>query len=202
LAQRGDLTAACQSFAQSLTLAEASSNLFQRLLAHNNLAYHSMLAGDLATARQQIERGLELVEKHDLLMPRQYLYSTNGEIFMVEGNLAEAQGWFERALTEAQRNGNQPQAANIRANMGLAAQARGELDEALLLLEEARAMITGLTAPHLQIQIDLWLAELFLLRGEKTAAEEALSGVEARLADGERQGLLAWAGRVRTGLEG
>jgi tetratricopeptide (TPR) repeat protein len=200
LAQRGDLTAALKSFEKALVLAEASGGLFQRVLAHNNLAYHSMLAGDLATARQQSESGLGLVEKHALLVPRQYLYSTSGEIALAEGNLDGAKIWFERALAEANRNSNQPQAANIRANMGLVARERGNLDESLLLLEEARAMITGLTTPHLQSQIDLWLAELFLLRGERTAAEESLSEAEARLMDGERQGLLAWAGRVRSKL--
>ncbi len=202
LAQRGDLTAALVSYEQALSLAEASGGLFQRVLAHNNLAYHSILVGDLPTAWQQLESGLDLVEKHALLVPRQYLYSTSGEIALAEGNLAEAQTWFERALAEAQRNGNQPQAANIRANMGLVARERGDLDEALLLLEEARAAITGLTAPHLQSQIDLWLAELHQLRGEQVAAKEALSEAEARLADGERQGLLAWANRVRASMAG
>lgn len=202
LAQRGDLTAALQSYKKSLDLAKASDELFQQVLAHNNLAYHWLLAGDLVTARQQLESGLALVEKYELLLPRQYLYSTSGEIALAEGNLAGAQNWFEQALAEAHRNGNRPQAANIRANMGLVARARGDLDEALLLLEEARSMITGLTAPHLQSQIDLWLAELHLARGEPAAAEEALAEAEIRLADGERQGLLAWAGRVRSALEG
>jgi ATP/maltotriose-dependent transcriptional regulator MalT len=103
-------------------------------------------------------------------------------------------------MTEAQQNDNQPQAANIRANLGLVARKRGDLDTALLLLEEARDALTGLTAPHLQTQIDLWLAELFLQRGERTAAEESLERAEARLADGERKGLLAWASRVRSML--
>jgi len=71
----------------------------------------------------------------------------------------------------------------------------------LFLLEEARDAVTGLTAPHLQTQIDLWLGELFLQRGERAAAEEALEQAEARLADGERQGIMAWASRVRSMLK-
>ena len=201
LAQRGDLTKALESFEQALGLARASGDLFQQVLAHNNLAYHTMLVGDLARARQQIEAGLELVEKHALFVPRQYLYSTRGELALAEGELAEAEVWFERALTEAQRNDNRPFMANIRANMGLAARARGDLDHALLLLEEARAGLTGVAAPHLQTKIDLWLAELYLQREEQAAAVAALHQAETRLADGERQGLLAWAGRVRACLD-
>ena len=37
------------------------------------------------------------------------------------------------------------------------------------------------TPSHLQTQIDLWLAELHLQRGEQTAAKEALTRAEARL---------------------
>ncbi len=201
LAQRGDLTKALESFEEALGLARVSGDLFQQVLAHNNLAYHAMLAGDLARARQQIELGLGLVEKHALFLPRQYLFSTRGELALAEGELAEAEAWFDRALTEAQRNENRPFVANIRANMSLAARARGDLDHALLLLEEARAGVAGLAAPHLQIKIELWLAELYLQRGEQAAAAEALKQAEARLADGERSGLLAWAGRVRARLD-
>ncbi len=202
LAQRGDLTKALESFEQALGLARASGELFQQVLAHNNLAYHAILAGDLARARQQIEAGLELVEKYALIVPRQYLYSTRGELALAEGELAEAEVWFERALTEAQRNDNRSFMANIQANMGLVARARGDLDHALLLLEEARAGLTGVAAPHLQTKIDLWLAELYLQREEQAAAVEALHQAETRLADGERQGLLAWAGRINRRLSG
>ena len=49
-----------------------------------------------------------------------------------------AQAWLTRALTEAEKNGNQLQAANIRADLGLAARAQRDLDEVLFLLEAAR----------------------------------------------------------------
>jgi DNA-binding SARP family transcriptional activator len=69
------------------------------------------------------------------------------------------------------------------------ARGRGDLDGALMLLETARASAASLTAPHLQTQIDLWLAELYLQRGERTAASQALARAEARLAGGERKRL-------------
>lgn len=196
-AQRGDLTEALQSYAEALRLAEAGDDLFQQVLSHNNLAYHTMLAGDLETARRHIESGLTLVEYHSLIIPRQYLLSTRGEIALAEGEFDAAQNWFAQALAEAERNNNQPQIANTRANMGLLARERGNLEQVVLLLEEARAAITGLVAPHLQTKIDLWLAELYFRRGEQSAAKEALNRAETRLAGSERRGLQAWARRVR-----
>jgi ATP/maltotriose-dependent transcriptional regulator MalT len=82
----------------------------------------------------------------------------------------------------------------------LVARARGGLDEALVELEAARRAAADVTARHLQIQIDLWLAELYLQRGEQTAAREALARAEERLAGSERRGLETWAAQVRAAL--
>jgi tetratricopeptide (TPR) repeat protein len=144
-----------------------------------------------------------LAEAHDLLIPRQYLYSTRGEIALAEGHFDEAEAWFTRGLREAERQANNLQVANIRANLGLVAQARGDLDRALMLLETAYTLVSAILAPpqHLQIQIDLWLAELYLRRGERASAGEALSRAELHLVEGERQGLQEWAKKLRTELQ-
>lgn len=201
LAQRGELEVAIKSFRRSLELSQAAGGLFQVVLAHNNLAYHLLLVGNLPAARQHIETALELAESHSLVSPRQYLFSTRGELALAEGALDDAESWFQRALIEADRNHNQPLAANVQANLGLVARKRGNFDEALLLLEAARQMVTGLTAVHLQSQIDLWLTELYLERDELTTAGKALARAEHRLAGSERKGLEAWARRLKTRLE-
>jgi len=197
LAQRGDLAGAVEAFRDSIALSQAASAQWQEVLAHNNAAYHSLLAGDLAAAREHVQVGLALAESHALRLPLQYLYSTRGEIALAEGQWDEAESWFKRGLAETEQYGNPEQAANYRANLGLVARGRGDLDGALVSLEDSRASAANLTAPHLQIQIDLWLAELYLQRGERAAASESLSRAEARLVGGERKRLLAWAQRLR-----
>lgn len=197
LAERGDLPAALQSFQESIDLAQAAGEQFQTVLGHNNTAYHALLAGDLAVAREHVEIGLALADKWALRLPLQYLYSTRGELALAEQQWDEAETWFNRGLAEAERNGNLKQAANYRANLAQAACGRGDLDGALMLLEAARASSATLAAPHLQTQIDLWLAELYLERGERTAAAEALTRAESRLVGGERGRLQAWADRLR-----
>ncbi|GAB4442833.1 MAG: AAA family ATPase [Anaerolineae bacterium] len=202
LAHRGQLEKALEAFESALNFARAAGNLYQQVLAHNNLGYHALLAGNLLKAREHAEQGLELADSHQLLLPRQYLYSTRGEIALAEEDFGAAADWFGRALLEARRNDNKTLAANIVANQGQLARARGQLDEALLLLEEAHLAVERLAVPHLQTQIDLWLTELYWQRGERAAALDALQRAEGRLADGEREGQRAWAQRLRRGLGG
>ncbi len=104
---------------------------------------------------------------------------------------------MKRGLVEAQASGNVEQAAGYYANLGLAARGRGDLDGALGLFEEASKLAGTLAAPHRQIQIDFWLTELYRERGERVAAKEALARAEARLASGQRKGLIEWAQRLR-----
>ncbi len=200
LAERGDLGGALRAFGDSIAFAQAAGEHYQEVLGHNNLAYHALLIGDLATAREHVETGLALAEARALRLPLQYLYSTRGEIALAGQRWDEAEDWFKRGLAEAERNGNLQQAANYRANLGLAARGRGDLDSALLLLEAARDSVATSTARHLQLQIDLWLAELYLERGERAAAAEALTRAEARLAGSERRRLQAWAEQLRQEL--
>jgi tetratricopeptide (TPR) repeat protein len=199
-AQRGDLPPALEAFEHSIALARAADAHFQEILGHNNLAYHALLAGDLDKAWEHVEIGLAMVEESALFLPRQYLYSTQGEIALAQDQLDEAETWFRRALVEAEKYGNQLQAANIRANLGLVAQARGDLDEALVLLKDAHHAASGVTGLHLQTQIDLWLAELYTARGERTATREALARAEARLAGRERRLLQERAAQIRATL--
>jgi len=159
-----------------------------------------VLSGDVDRARRHVEEGLRLAGQWGLDLPRQWLYSTRGELALAEEQPDEAWAWFERGLAESERLGNAKQAANFRANLGLAAHRRGDLDAALALLESAREVAHGLGSAHLLIQVELWLAELLLERGEREAAGEALRRAETGLAGGERRLLQARASDLRSRL--
>ncbi len=199
-AQRGDLPGAIQAFQDTITLAQTAGDDYQQVLGYNNAAYHSLLSGDRVAAHQYIEQGLALAETRALRVPQQYLYSTRGEIALAEKNWDEATAWFMRGLAEAQAHGNTGQAANYHANLALAARGRGKRDQALAWLEQAYRAAT-LTTPHLQTQIDLWLAELYLERGERAAANEALTRAEKRLRGSERGKLIEWAEKIRVQVD-
>ena len=197
LARSGNLREALQAFTQTVTLAHSAQDYFQAVLGYNNLAYHALQVDDVPTAKTQIEMGLTLAEKHAFMLPGQYLYSTQGEIALAEGKFDEAETWFNRSLAEAERYRNQIQVTNIRVNLGLVARKRGNLEEAIKLLEMAREAVVNLAQPFLQTQIDLRLAELYLQQGEKAAAEKALNRAETQLSQNEWAGLQAWAKRVQ-----
>ena len=197
LAQRGDLEQAVAAFEDSVTLSLAARNQFQEVLGHNNAAYNAILLGRLDLARSHIERALSLADAYALDLPRQWLYSTRGELALAERRWDEAQTWLERGMAESERANNVKQVAGFRANLGLAARGRGDSEAALAWLESARRDALQTNAAHLAIQVNLWLAELHLERGEREAAHEALAQADAQLASGERKWLQAWADRLR-----
>ena len=200
LAERGELEAALSAYRRAMEFAEKAGDEFQQTLALNNLAYHSLLAGDLPSAHQYIEAGLALAEQRALRVPFQHLYSTRGEIALAEEKWSDAEDWFKRGMGEAERNGNAREIINARANLGLAAQGKGSADVAVMLLESARESATPLEDRHLQIKIGLELAELYLRRGERKAAREALRRAETLLQERPRRLLEEWARRLRKEL--
>ncbi len=200
LAERGDLAGAIEAFRDSIRLAQTANDQYFEVLAHNNTAYHALLVGDAASAREHIETALMLAEARALIVPLQYLYGTRGELALAEGKWTEAETWFQRGLAEAEKHHNFEHIANYQAKLSRAARGRGALDNALILLEQARETTRPLAVPHLQIQLELWLTELYLERGERAAASAALARAETRLAGGERRQLQAWAERLEQKL--
>ncbi|MBI5649226.1 MAG: AAA family ATPase [Chloroflexi bacterium] len=197
LAERGDLPGAIAAFRDTIALAEKFGDTLRQTLGLNNVAYHSLLANDVPSARQFVESGLQVAAACGLRMPLQFLYSTRGEIALAENQWDEAAQWFERGLAEAERSSNTTHSANLRANLGLVARGKGDLDSARVLLEAARQAAAKFPAPHLQTQIDLWLAEVYRARGERATFDEALTRAETRLAHTHRAQLMAWARRLR-----
>ncbi|MBX3013550.1 MAG: AAA family ATPase [Caldilineaceae bacterium] len=180
--EAGDYPQAVAKFQQAQQWARANASIQFEALSLNNLAYATLLTGAVAEARLLIEQGRALAEACVLLPAKQYFYSTCGEIALAAGELTEATTYFEQALGFAEEHGNATFVANVQAHLGRAAQARGALAEAQRWLTTAKAGVTGTTALYLQNQIDLWLAELHLQRGDHTAAEASLQLAEERLA--------------------
>ncbi len=201
LAERGDLQNAIKAFQESIRFAQAAGDEYQEILGYNNTAYHALLAGDLAAARANIDKGLALADARAIRLPRQYLYSTRGEIALAEKQWDEAESWFQRALAEAEANGNIEQSASLNANLARVARGRSDLDSALMLLESARESASQVNAPFLQTQIELWLAELYLQRGERAAASQALARADAKLIDAPYEQLKQRAERLRGTLK-
>lgn len=200
LAERGDLAGAIGMYRQSVELARAAREPNQQVLALNNLAYHTMLAGDIAAARDFIEEALRLAGQYGLGMSSEYLLSTAGEIALASGRWADAEKWFNESMAAAQEHNNVAHVAKCSANLALAARGRGDLDTALILLEEAAALAAPLTARYMQSQIDLWLAEVYLERGERAAAAAALRRADARLAESGYRRLVERSHELRAAI--
>ena len=199
-AERGNIADALQAYRAAIVRARNGGVELLEALAHNNLAYHALLAGELPTAHAHVAAGQALATQRRLQPVLQFLYSTHGAIALAEERWQEAGDWFNQALGEAERYGNTLQVANLHAQLGRVAQGCGDRDGAVIELEAARTAAAGLPAQHLQAQIDLWLATLYLERGERKAAAVAVLCAERQLAGSERAGLQAWAATLRERL--
>ncbi len=159
-----------------------------------------MLTGDTAAARGFIEEALRVADQYGLNLPRQYLLSTRGEIELADANWDAAEEWIAASLAEARLHNNVAHMAKCRATLSQAARGRGDLDAALILLDEAAELAAPLAARFLQAQIDLWLTELYLDRGEIIAAAEVLKRGEDRLAGSHYRRLIERSQTLRRRL--
>ena len=66
----------------------------------------------------------------------------------------------------------------------------------VILIDDASTEAAMLTAPFLQTQIDLWLAETWHMHGDALAARTALERAQTRLEGSEQGWLNSWAAQV------
>jgi DNA-binding SARP family transcriptional activator/predicted ATPase len=174
-AQRGELQRAIDLYRQSAQAAEAGRIHYYLALAHNNLAYHSLLLGEIAEARQAAAQGIKVAEAYDLLAALLHLYSTQGEIQLYLAEWGGAQESFQRGLLIAEELGSLERQAGYRGGLALAARGLGDLETAVTLLREALALIADQGYWHLRTRLQIWLAET--LRQRKLP-QEAMQLVE------------------------
>ncbi|HLV98314.1 MAG TPA: AAA family ATPase [Ktedonobacterales bacterium] len=173
-AQRGELARALDLYAEAAQHAAASRAHYFQALAHNNIAYHSLLLGRPDDARRALAQGLKLAEAHELLGALLHLFSTEGEIHLYLGEWAAAAECFQRGLLLAEDLGHLERQAGYRAGLALAARGQRDLEHATTLLEEALALISDKGYWHLRARLLLWLAEILLQRDRIAEAEPHL----------------------------
>jgi predicted ATPase len=195
-AQQGDLSAAIAYYREALADAERDpSAVNQRILAHNNLAYHLHLLGD-QQAEEQANAGLQLAQEAGILSLQPFLRSTLGEIALARNDLDHAEHEFSEGLALAERIHMPERVAGLTANLGLVAQRRGQETLAVHRLSAAQAQADGLGLPHMAAQIRIWLTPLL----PPDEARATLAAARAISESGGRKRLLAEIARIETTL--
>lgn len=199
-AQRGNLRGAIECYRAMIAHGEMRNEQNLLVVGYNNLAYHLLLAGEIEQAKSAIEKALELAGTLDIQSARQWLYSTRGEVALAQEEWDIARAWFEHGIVFAERYGNREQMTNYEMNLALAARGSQQSDEAVLLLENARAHAQTGHTRFLQAQIELWLTQVYLERGELTAARAALERADTHLRGSRFEALHEWAERLRESI--
>lgn len=159
-ANRGDLPGALDLYARTLRLAEEAADPVFAVMAHNNLAYHTLLLGDIAGARQHAAAAVAVSERVALNLLWQYIWSTLGEIALADGALDQADSAFAQAFASASAQGNRSQMANVRANQARVACAHMRWEQAQQLVDEAAALLVGERDPAVRNKIAQIAADL------------------------------------------
>jgi DNA-binding SARP family transcriptional activator len=190
-AQRGELKHAVELYEEAARTAEVAHTHGRNelgpyiALAHNNIAYHSLLLGQLDAARRALARGFSLAETHKIFGAHLHLYSTQGEINLYLGEWAEATNSFQQGLALAEELGNLERQAGYRAGLALVARGQQNVERAITLFEEALSLIIDKGYWHLRIRLQLWLAEALLQVGRLS---EAAPHLDVALATAQRHG--------------
>jgi DNA-binding SARP family transcriptional activator len=149
LANQGDLLAALAAFEQSLGIAQATGDLTQEAMAHNNLAYHALLAGQFERAEDHLLQAEDLVKRYEIGYLWQFVGSTKGEIALERGKLAQAKDAFREAYTAAKAWHNQQQQANILLSQAQIAQQEGQVKQAKQYVQQAHKLAAEIDNPQL-----------------------------------------------------
>ncbi len=184
-AQRGDLVEALSLYEEAATAATAGHDYYFLALAHNNIAYHSLLLGRVDAAAEAVAKGHRLAETHELVGALLHLYSTQGEIHLYLSEWEKASLAFRRGLALAEELGNLERQAGYRAGLALAMRGQGNYAEAVRLLEAARGLIVAEGYWHLYTRVLLYLAETF---GQQHRLEEAWPLLEEAASIANSQG--------------
>ncbi len=191
-AQQGDLAEAIQYYHEALADAERDPNaIHQRILAHNNLAYHLHLLGD-PQANEQVRIGLRLAQEAGVLSLQPFLRSTHGEIALAHNDLDQAEHEFNEGLALAEQLHMPERVAGLTANLGLVAQQRGQTTLAVHRLSAAQAQADSLGLPHMAAQIRIWLTPLL----PPDEARAMLAAARAISESGGRKRLLEEIARI------
>jgi tetratricopeptide (TPR) repeat protein len=199
-AQRGELARALERYEEAARAAEAGRVPYILALAHNNIAYHNLRLGRLPAAHRALALGRSLAEKEELTGALLHLYSTAGEIQLYLGEWAMAVEMFQRGQALAEELGNLERQAGYRAGLALSARGQGDCAGAMMLLEEALALIEGHGYWHLRTRLLLWLAEVMLDDGQLDAAQSQLDAALATAQAHGRALLLLRGERLRARL--
>ncbi|WP_052888772.1 ATP-binding protein [Thermogemmatispora carboxidivorans] len=183
-AQYGQLRQALRFYGEAAEAARATHNYYFLALSYNNAAYHHLLLGELEAARTSLAEGRRIAETYELLGALLHLSSTQGELHLYVGEWRAATEVLSQGLALAEELGNLERQAGYRGGLALCARSQGRLEEATALLKDALALIDDYGYHHLRTRLQLWLAEVWLLRAQPA---EAAPYLKAALATAQRQ---------------
>jgi tetratricopeptide (TPR) repeat protein len=180
---QGDYSRAREYHEAALQIArEIGSRRGESVCLNNlgNVAYHQ---GDYAGAQGYHEATLQIRLEISDRRGEGICLNNLGIVAYAQGEYARAREYYETSLQIRREIGDRRGEGLILHNLGVLTQEEGGLDEAEVYFRQALVLREELDLPQYVVEDQAGLASLALVRGEPTAAQEALTPVLAYLAE-------------------
>ncbi len=165
-------------------------------IAHNNTAYHALLAGNAYFALETAQAGLALARDIEARHVIGWLLSTLGEIQLHLDQLDAAAATLHDGLAHAEKWGPPRLAPGLRHDLARVALAQGDGEAALVFLEAALAQAET-DAPQFVPRLLVTLAEVQLWLGNVKAGESAVTRALSLATARQQRHVCGLAWRVR-----
>jgi tetratricopeptide (TPR) repeat protein len=167
----GNLEKSVEYYHQSLDLSEKSKNTAQIILNLNNLAVVYLTQKQIAKAKSLVERALLLSEKNNLKRMKPHLQVNFGLCLYAEGDYKFAEAAYAEAFETFLARGDRAEAIGVRAYMGQAVAALGEIEKAAQILHESLDIAHSLNHQTGMLSAVVRFAEI-LARENKSYAKD------------------------------
>lgn len=135
-----------------------------------------------------LPRALEIYEEMGDLLGAALVYNNMGATAWFDGRLDDAIALYSKADETSRRAGNEPDAANARANIGEVLIARGELEQAREVLQDATRVLRAHDS-HQAVFADIHLARVDLETGRLS---ESIERLQRTLQEADSMGQTEW----------
>jgi adenylate cyclase len=164
---------------ETIPLLEESGNLAVLWRALNNAGYACEQQGRIHDQLRYVRRSLEVAERIGNPDEIAFVLGNLGDTLLTVGDWPAARASLERAMVYLQQTDHTVNAAYPMGFLGCLALREGRWDEAAGTLEEALELSVEAAARRAQEQVQIYLAELDLRRGQPEQARARLEPLAA-----------------------
>jgi predicted ATPase/class 3 adenylate cyclase len=191
------LDQAKEELTQARTLSQMAGDVRHQSLALWFIGYLKRWEGEYEEAVRLQSEGLRIAREQNLLLPLLHNLFGLGLTLTDRGNYDEARQTFEEGLVLAEKVSNEVRHLRLLNSLGWLYSECGALDRALDLNQRGAKDARRWGDPEIIANAELNLADIFLLKGDLTLAQEFLNEISRLVQDPKTSDWMKWRYSMR-----